>query len=152
MRHLALEPDGFEVCEGAEDLEPEDIDAESDVSSSSDDEFMNKEFRLHKRDYYMNKLEYEQVTPYVDVLIKNSNGLAFFFFREVLRDQAEGYVKAIQWNLNYYYNGCCSWSWYYPHHYAPYISDIRGFSDLKIEFELGQPFRPFEQVFLQTKE
>lgn len=70
----------------------------------------------------------------------------FIFFRKVLRDQAEGYVKAIQWNLNYYYNGCCSWSWYYPHHYAPYISDIRGFSDLKIDFELGQPFRPFEQL------
>lgn len=63
-----------------------------------------------------------------------------------MRDQAEGYVRAIQWNLNYYYNGCCSWSWYYPHHYAPYISDIRGFSNLKIEFDLGEPFLPYEQV------
>lgn len=66
--------------------------------------------------------------------------------REVMRDQAEGYVRAIQWNLNYYYNGVCSWSWYYPHHYAPYISDIKGFSNLKIEFELGEPFKPYEQV------
>lgn len=63
LKHLALEPDGFEVCGDAEDLEPEDIDPESDVSSSSEPDFMCEEFRLHKRDYYMNKLEYEHVTP-----------------------------------------------------------------------------------------
>lgn len=57
-----MEPDPFEICgEADEFFEPED--AESDISSSSDDEFLNEEFRLHKRDYYMNKLEYEQVTP-----------------------------------------------------------------------------------------
>lgn len=67
-------------------------------------------------------------------------------FRDFLRSQAEGYVRAIQWNLNYYYNGCCSWSWYYPHHYAPYISDIKDFKDLKLEFDLGEPFLPFEQL------
>jgi len=63
-----------------------------------------------------------------------------------MRSQAEGYIRALQWNLNYYYNGCCSWSWYYPHHYAPYISDIKGFENLKIEFDLGQPFLPYEQL------
>lgn len=73
-------------------------------------------------------MEYTKVTP------------------EVLRDQADGYVRAIQWNLHYYYNGVCSWSWFYPHHYAPYISDIKGFCDSKIEFDLGEPFKPYEQV------
>lgn len=68
------------------------------------------------------------------------------FFRDVLRSQAECYVRAIQWNLHYYYDGCCSWSWYYPHHYAPYISDIKGFKDLKLDFELGEPFQPFQQL------
>ncbi|KAK6030201.1 hypothetical protein OSTOST_03672 [Ostertagia ostertagi] len=28
-----------------------------------------------------------------------------------LRQQAEGYVRAIQWNLHYYYRGCVSWNW-----------------------------------------
>ncbi|KAL4710442.1 hypothetical protein ACJJTC_008844 [Scirpophaga incertulas] len=105
--------------------------AESDIegSDSSDDEaLMEMEFQLHKKDYYMNKLDYTKVTE------------------EVLADQAEGYVRAIQWNLFYYYKGCPSWCWYYPHHYAPYISDIKGFKDLKIEFELGEPFKPFEQL------
>lgn len=67
-----------------------------------------------------------------------------------MRDQAEGYVRAIQWNLHYYYNGVCSWSWYYPHHYAPYISDIKDFANLKLEYELGSPFKPFEQVMFNN--
>ena len=35
---------------------------------------------------------------------------------------------------------------YYPHHYAPYMSDVKDFSDLKIEFELSKPFLPFQQL------
>ncbi|KYN27760.1 5'-3' exoribonuclease 1 [Trachymyrmex cornetzi] len=98
------------------------------VDDESDSEIYNMEFVQHKKDYYMNKLEYENVDE------------------EVLRSQAEGYVRAIQWNLHYYYHGCCSWSWYYPHHYAPYISDIKDFKDLKLEFDLGEPFLPFQQL------
>ena len=65
-----------------------------------------------------------------------------------MKSQAEGYIRAVQWNLHYYYNGVCSWGWYYPHHYAPYISDIKNFSNvnLSLDFELGTPFKPFEQV------
>lgn len=70
----------------------------------------------------------------------------FFFHSEVLASQAECYVRAIQWNLYYYYRGCASWCWYYPHHYAPYISDIKDFAHLDLQFELGEPFKPFEQV------
>ncbi|XP_063890311.1 5'-3' exoribonuclease 1 isoform X1 [Helicoverpa armigera] len=106
-----------------------DNDNEDEYEETSDEEAnMEMEFILHKKDYYMNKLDYSKVTE------------------EVLADQAEGYVRAIQWNLHYYYKGCPSWCWYYPHHYAPYISDIKGFKDLKIEFELGDPFKPFEQL------
>ncbi|XP_046595171.1 5'-3' exoribonuclease 1 isoform X1 [Neodiprion lecontei] len=99
-----------------------------DMDDDSDNDVYNMEFIQHKRDYYMNKLEYENVDA------------------DVLKSQAECYVRAIQWNLNYYYNGCCSWSWYYPHHYAPYISDIKGFKDLKLEFDMGRPFLPFQQL------
>ncbi|XP_047351100.1 5'-3' exoribonuclease 1 isoform X1 [Vespa velutina] len=113
-----------------QDAEEEKIKYSHDdgLDYESDSDTYNMEFILHKRDYYMNKLEYEDVNE------------------DVLRSQAEGYVRAIQWNLHYYYNGCCSWSWYYPHHYAPYISDIKGFKDLKFDFELGEPFKPFQQL------
>ncbi|XP_026681598.1 5'-3' exoribonuclease 1 isoform X1 [Diaphorina citri] len=86
------------------------------------------EFGQHKTDYYHYKLDYAKVT------------------NEVLRDQAECYIRAIQWNLHYYYNGCVSWSWYYPHHYAPYISDIKDFSHLNLKYEMGEPFLPFQQL------
>ena len=55
-------------------------------------------------------------------------------------------MRAIQWNLHYYYNGCKSWSWYYPHHFAPWITDIKGFSNMDLQFELSKPFQPFEQL------
>lgn len=67
-------------------------------------------------------------------------------FREELHQQAIQYVIAIQWNLHYYYHGVCSWSWYYPHHYAPFLSDVKGFANLEFNFELGKPFLPFEQL------
>jgi len=35
---------------------------------------------------------------------------------------------------------------YYPHHYAPYLSDVKGFSNLKLDFEYGQPFLPYQQL------
>ncbi|GAA5803816.1 hypothetical protein HPULCUR_009301 [Helicostylum pulchrum] len=57
------------------------------------------------------------------------------------------YIIGIQWVLQYYYNGVASWGWYYPYHYAPKISDlvnIERFQDHN--FELGQPFKPYEQL------
>lgn len=56
------------------------------------------------------------------------------------------YIEGIVWNFNYYYKGCCSWSWFYPFYYAPLLSDICNFSSQKISFTLGQPFRPLEQL------
>ena len=35
---------------------------------------------------------------------------------------------------------------FYPHHYAPYISDVRNFADMDLRFEMSQPFKPFEQL------
>ena len=84
--------------------------------------------------------------------------MTFFFFKYLplclIRYQkllflsyiAEGYVLAIQWNLHYYYDGCVSWSWYYPHHFAPWITDIRDFANMSLSLEKGEPFLPFEQL------
>lgn len=36
---------------------------EEDDEELSDDELFEKEFTLHKRDYYINKLKYPEMTP-----------------------------------------------------------------------------------------
>ncbi|XP_070493191.1 5'-3' exoribonuclease 1 [Chironomus tepperi] len=94
----------------------------------SNDEIFEKEFFQHRRNYYISKLKYEEMTP------------------EVLAEQARIYITALQWTLSYYYHGVQSWSYFYPYHYAPYISDVRDFKDFKINFELGNPFLPFQQL------
>ncbi|KAH9508699.1 5'-3' exoribonuclease 1 [Bulinus truncatus] len=115
--------------DGESDADDEEEDEADDYDEDEDDfNTVGDEFKLHKRDYYMNKMSYSEVTS------------------DVLQDQARGYVIAIQWILLYYFEGCPSWSWYYPHHYAPYISDVKGFSDMTITFELSKPFLPFQQL------
>uniref|UniRef100_A0A8C7XW97 5'-3' exoribonuclease 1 n=1 Tax=Oryzias sinensis TaxID=183150 RepID=A0A8C7XW97_9TELE len=101
--------------------------AEDDDEEEEDDLF-ETEFRQYKRTYYMTKMAVDVVSD------------------EFLAQQAKCYVEGIQWILHYYYHGVQSWSWYYPYHYAPFLSDIRNISDLKLTFELGEPFMPFQQL------
>lgn len=113
--------------EGSDNVFNADAKATGNDDDSDEDTF-EKEYHQHRRDYYVNKLKYQEMTP------------------EVLQEQAEAYITAIQWTLSYYYHGVQSWSWYYPHHYAPFISDLRNFKDFKFNFETGTPFLPFQQL------
>ena len=58
----------------------------------------------------------------------------------------ENYVQGLQWVLFYYYRGVASWPWFYQYHYAPMISDVKKGLKANTQFELGQPFRPFQQL------
>lgn len=64
------------------------------------------------------------------------------FRNQVARD----YVEGLAWVLLYYFQGCPSWTWYYPHHYAPFAADFVELDKLEIKFEKGTPFKPFEQL------
>jgi 5'-3' exoribonuclease 1 len=76
----------------------------------------------------------------------------------------ENYVQGLQWVLYYYYKGVVSWPWYYQYHYSPMISGmiylkqscrkrpliqhldvIKGLG-ADVNFKLGQPFHPYEQL------
>jgi len=63
------------------------------------------------------------------------------------------YLQGLVWTLTYYYKGCASWSWYYPHHHAPSIYDLNKFvaSPNKwksLKLVKGKPYKPFEQLMM----
>ena len=88
------------------------------------------DFKKYKRKYYENKFKKETS----EVQSGFIHGLGF------------EYIRGLQWVLLYYYQGVRSWSWFYPFHYAPFVSDLSEVDNMPMEFDLSQPFEPYQQL------
>ncbi|XP_055042137.2 5'-3' exoribonuclease 2 [Misgurnus anguillicaudatus] len=66
---------------------------------------------------------------------------------EFRKKVVQSYVEGLCWVLRYYYQGCASWKWYFPFHYAPFASDFKDIKGMFTDFEKGtKPFKPLEQL------
>jgi len=64
------------------------------------------------------------------------------------QDLVNSYIEGLYWVLQYYHDGCQSWDWYFPHHYAPLASDLRNLAPRKIGFPRGKPVTPMMQLLI----
>ncbi|EPE33770.1 hypothetical protein GLAREA_06783 [Glarea lozoyensis ATCC 20868] len=87
-----------------------------------------QKFQEWKDKYYSGKFEWDR---------KNETELTKL---------CENYVQGLQWVLYYYYRGVASWPWFYQYHYSPMISDVIKGLGADVNFKLGQPFHPYEQL------
>lgn len=74
---------------------------------------------------------------------------------EEIQEMSMAYLKTMYWIYLYYTESNPSWTWSYPYHYAPLMMDLyRLVYELKtkeewypiIDFDLAQPFHPFQQL------
>ena len=60
------------------------------------------------------------------------------------------YMEALEWNIEYYTNGCKNWDWCYHYHYAPLLCDLSKFLpyfDTEfVEFKTQNPVTPYIQL------
>ena len=144
-RHLRL--DFPAKLEGDDEEDEEDEEAQNalfrvikrydnakvvDVSVEDAQQMMHKryeeKFTKWKNKYYTSKFEWG---------LDNEGAM---------RKLAENYVQGLQWVLFYYYRGIASWPWFYGYHYSPMISDVCRGLGADMNFQLGQPFRPYQQL------
>lgn len=52
------------------------------------------------------------------------------------------YFEGVSWIMQYLYRGLPSWDWFYPHHYAPMMSDMKNMDPAKVLFRMGKALDP----------
>lgn len=138
---VKLDIDGIDPNESKEQFDERLIEIKQTIRKYQSSDIVDDEKTLHsEKDLYNEKFE-----SWKDKYYKEKLGFSLKDEDEVVKI-TENYIEGLQWVLNYYYTGICSWPWYYKYHYAPRISDLAKGLNVKFDFELGEPFKPFEQL------
>jgi 5'-3' exoribonuclease 1 len=117
------------------------------------------ENKLKKKDkFFPDEMLEKHATRVVDDTGKISYKLDFSSYREEyyktnfeeasIKTICHNYIEGMQWVLSYYTKGVPNWNWYFPHHYAPFASDIAEFA-LSYEQPIyghSTPVLPFHQL------
>ncbi len=93
---------------------------------------VNINFDAFRKDYYMTKLELKE--EYLESEIKR-----------VCRE----YMLGILFIARYYFKGIPTFSWCYPFHYAPLVSDLYAYckdADLNFNFNIDRPLSMYESL------
>jgi 5'-3' exoribonuclease 2 len=69
---------------------------------------------------------------------------------EFTKNMVYHYNVGLKWVTMYYFDKCPSWDWYYIYDHAPFLNDMvkEKFNFKSIEFKLGNPVTPFEQLLI----
>lgn len=122
--------------------------------------FVDKEFHQALRDRLNNRQDLGEAMADTVRLGEGPHWKQRYYFEkfkvkqddlvDFLQRIRKAYVEGLCWVLIYYYQGCPSWTWFYPYHYAPFASDLIGCANLKCGeltyFQSGSPFQPFQQL------
>ncbi len=139
--------------------------------SKDPDDAMERELEIFEHEPYYSEVhpqyeEYQERMTSIDYK-KSRNEWRQAYYKEFFMLDMEGnekefltmrteichhYMESLLWTLKYYLDGIPSWTWYYKFRAAPFITDLQSVlhkvSDVNVlgKFDLGQPYRPLEQL------
>ncbi|SNX87928.1 probable 5'-3' exoribonuclease 2 [Melanopsichium pennsylvanicum] len=147
VEELVVNTEGDDEAEAeVEVAEEDDEDAEEDQDIQNVDPIVTKKRTVNP----------DGTVDYEDTVKMWEPGYRERYYREKFgvdlsdtafrRQVVKSYIEGLCWVLAYYYQGVPSWQWYYPFHFSPFAADFEDLASLDIKFELGAPFKPFEQL------
>ncbi|KAL4441265.1 hypothetical protein ABPG77_011502 [Micractinium sp. CCAP 211/92] len=150
-----LEDDEAEAEEELEELVKEAIDP----AVAAENARLVEEFKAKMKDEMKDKADmFDQMVEHEEKIRLGEAGWRERYYEDkfglapgpqqqaMIRKLVRSYVEGLVWVMRYYYDGVASWTWFYPFHYAPFASDLAGIASLDISFDLGEPFKPFDQL------